>query len=78
MTCEETTGWSRRRFHMLGANREFVRKHPVATKRAIRAILERNEICARDPERIGWLYVESGYVDRAQFEFVVQAMKDLP
>jgi hypothetical protein len=29
---------------MLGANREFVRKHPVATRRAVRAILKTNEL----------------------------------
>ena len=33
------------------ANREFVRKHPVATKRALRAILKAADICALEPER---------------------------
>ena len=31
--------------------REFVRKHPVATKRALRAIVKGMEICAADPQR---------------------------
>ena len=34
------------------ANREFVRKHPVATKRALRAILKATDICALEPERV--------------------------
>src|SRR5262245_48715445 len=39
--------WSQYFCCMLTGNREFVRKHPVATKRAIRAILKSAEICAR-------------------------------
>ena len=70
--------WSQYFCCMLGANREFVRKHPVATKRAIRAILKANDICAREPERVGRLYVDQGYVSASQYEFVVQAMKELP
>ena len=31
---------------MLAGNREFVRKHPVATKRALRAILKATDLCA--------------------------------
>ena len=32
-------------------NRAFVRKHPVATKRALRAILKASDLCALEPER---------------------------
>src|SRR5207247_7750723 len=35
---------------MVGAHRDFVRKHPVATKRALRAILKAANLCATDPE----------------------------
>ena len=31
---------------MVAANRDFVRKHPVATKRALRAFLKATDICA--------------------------------
>ena len=44
--------WSQYFCCMIVANREFVRKHPVATKRAVRAILKAIEICAREPERV--------------------------
>ncbi|MGH7318483.1 MAG: ABC transporter substrate-binding protein [Candidatus Rokuibacteriota bacterium] len=70
--------WSQYFCCMLGANREFIRKHPVAVRRAVRAILKANDICAREPERVGRLYVASGYVSASQYEFVVQAMKELP
>ena len=36
---------------MIGGNREFVRRHPVATKRALRAILKAADMCALEPER---------------------------
>jgi NitT/TauT family transport system substrate-binding protein len=70
--------WSQYFCCMLGANREFVRKHPVATKRAVRAILKANDLCAREPERVGRLYVDQGYVSASQYEFVVQAIRELP
>jgi NMT1-like family len=44
--------WSQYFCCMLTANREFIRRNPVATKRAMRAILKANDICAREPERI--------------------------
>ncbi len=43
--------WSQYFCCMVVANREFVRKHPVATKRALRAILKATEVCAAEPER---------------------------
>ena len=38
--------------HDLG-NRDFVREHPVATKRFLRAILKAAEFCAAEPEQRG-------------------------
>ena len=38
--------WSQYFCCMATANREFVRKHPVATKRALRAILKAADLCA--------------------------------
>jgi NitT/TauT family transport system substrate-binding protein len=70
--------WSQYFCCMLGANRDFVRTHPVATKRAVRAILKANDLYARDPERVGRLYADSGWVTPAQAPFVAQAMKELP
>ena len=70
--------WSQYFCCMLGANRDFVRKHPVATRRALRALLKANDLCATDPERVGRLYVESGFVAASHRDFVVQAMRELP
>jgi NitT/TauT family transport system substrate-binding protein len=38
--------WSQYFCCMIAANREFVRKNPMATKRAVRAILKANSLCA--------------------------------
>ena len=32
-------------------NREFVQKHPIATKRALRAILKGADLCVSEPDR---------------------------
>ena len=43
--------WSQYYCCMIAGNREWVRKHPVAAKRALRAILKSADICALEPER---------------------------
>ena len=37
------------------------RKHPVATKRALRAILKATDVCAREPARAAQFLVDKGY-----------------
>ena len=70
--------WSQYFCCLLTANREFVRKHPVATKRALRAILKRR-ICAHvEPERTARLLVEKGYAKNDDYEYVHQMMKEMP
>jgi NitT/TauT family transport system substrate-binding protein len=61
---------------MVLANREFVRKHPVATKRALRAILKANQICALEPDRAARLLVGKGHTKN--YDHVLQALKEIP
>ncbi|MGH7318477.1 MAG: hypothetical protein ACRELA_02455 [Candidatus Rokuibacteriota bacterium] len=68
--------WSQYFCCMTAANREFVRKHPVATKRALRALLKANTICALEPDRAARFLVEKGYARR--YEFTLQMLKELP
>jgi len=56
-------------------NRDFVQKQPVATKRALRAILKAAEICAREPERIARLLVDRGYTPN--YEYALEALKEM-
>jgi NitT/TauT family transport system substrate-binding protein len=68
--------WSQYFCCMVVANKEFVRKHPVATKRAVRAILKAADVCATEPERAARLLVDR---DVSQsYEYSLQTMKDLP
>jgi NitT/TauT family transport system substrate-binding protein len=56
--------WSEYFCCMLAANRTFVQQHPVATKRALRAILKAVDICARDPQRAARYLGTKGYEQR--------------
>jgi NitT/TauT family transport system substrate-binding protein len=68
--------WSQYFCCMMVGNREFVRKHPIATKRALRAILKANSICALEPERAARYLVDKGFTQR--FDYALQAIKDIP
>ncbi len=57
-------------------HREFVRKHPIATKRALRAILKAADVCALEPERAARAFVDGGFTPR--YDYALQTMKDLP
>ena len=61
---------------MVVAHREFVRKHPVATKRALRAILKAADLCAREPERVAQLLVDKAYASR--YGAALQTMQEVP
>jgi NitT/TauT family transport system substrate-binding protein len=68
--------WSQYFCCMVASNREFVRKHPVAVKRALRGILKANAICTLDPQRVGKLLVDKGYTKN--LDYAVQTIKELP
>jgi len=68
--------WSQYFCCLVTGSREFVRKHPVATKRAVRAILKGADLCAAEPERAARMLVDKKYTPR--YDYVVQMMKELP
>jgi NitT/TauT family transport system substrate-binding protein len=68
--------WSQYFCCMVAANREFVRKNPVATKRAFRAILKGDAVCALEPERSAKLLVDKGIT--THYDYAVQMMRELP
>jgi len=61
---------------MVAANREFVRKHPIATKRVIRALMKANDLCAVAPERAARLIVGKG--DTTSYDYALQTMREVP
>lgn len=68
--------WSQYFCCMMVANREFVRKNPVAAKRALRAILKATDICAADPAGAADSLVASGFADR--YDLAVETLRELP
>jgi len=68
--------WSQYFCCVVAANREFVRKNPVAAKRALRALIKANEICASDPDLAVRAYMKQGF--KPNPDFAHQAIKELP
>lgn len=68
--------WSQYFCCMIAGNKEFVRKNPVATKRAVRAILKASMMCATEPERAARLLVDRGFA--TNYDYSLQMLKDLP
>jgi NitT/TauT family transport system substrate-binding protein len=68
--------WSQYFCCLVVANREFVARHPVATKRALRALLKAADICAQEPERAARFLVTKGYEPR--YEIGLEVLKSLP
>jgi hypothetical protein len=68
--------WSHYFCCMVYTRREFARKYPVATKRALRAILKAADICALEPERAAGFLVDKGYT--LNYSYALQTMQELP
>ncbi len=66
--------WSQYFCCIAAANRDFVQKHPVATKRALRAILKAANLCAVEPDRAARLVADRGY----NYDYSLQTMKEIP
>jgi NitT/TauT family transport system substrate-binding protein len=58
------------------SSREFVRKHPVATKRALRAILKASDMCAQEPERAARMLVDRRFTP--SYDWALQSIRDVP
>jgi NitT/TauT family transport system substrate-binding protein len=61
---------------MVVCHREFVRTKPMATKRALRAILKAADACDADPERAARFLVSNGFADH--YDYALQALREIP
>jgi NitT/TauT family transport system substrate-binding protein len=68
--------WSQYFCCMLIANPAFVRRQPVATKRALRALLKANDVCAAQPKMAAQLMVERGWTNN--FDLALTVVKEMP
>ena len=57
-------------------NREWMDKHPVATRRALRAIVKAADLVAKDPNGSARFMVDRGYSDN--FDYTCDILKEIP
>jgi NitT/TauT family transport system substrate-binding protein len=58
------------------ANREWMAKHPVAAKRALRALVKGADVVAKDPDQSARFMVDRGYSDN--FDYTCDILKEIP
>ena len=68
--------WSQYFCCMVTGNAEFVRKHPVVTKRVVRAVCKAADLCASEPTRVAQVMVDRGFVER--YDYALQTLNDVP
>jgi NitT/TauT family transport system substrate-binding protein len=68
--------WSQYLCCIAVGNRAFVRDHPIATKRFLRAVLKAAEICATQPETAARQLVDRGFTER--YDYALQTLTELP
>ena len=68
--------WSQYFCCMLAGNREFIRKYPVATKAALRAILKAADLCVTEPARAARRLVDGGFTPR--YDYALQTLNEVP
>ncbi|MBV8088909.1 MAG: ABC transporter substrate-binding protein, partial [Alphaproteobacteria bacterium] len=56
--------WSQYFCCMLAGNRDYIRNHPVATKRVLRAVLKATDLCATNPTVAAQRLVDGGFTNR--------------
>ena len=67
--------WSQYFCCVLAGNRDFVRKNPVATKRAMRAYLKGADLCG-SPDQTALQLIKRGHYDN--FDTTLQMLRELP
>jgi NitT/TauT family transport system substrate-binding protein len=68
--------WSQYFCCLLGGNRQFVRRNPVATKGVMRAILKTTDLCASDPVSAARQLVDRGF--EQHYDYALQTLNDNP
>jgi NitT/TauT family transport system substrate-binding protein len=61
---------------VITGNQEYVQKNPVATKRALRAMLKATDLCALEPELAARAVIKNGFP--TDYERAVQVFREIP
>jgi NitT/TauT family transport system substrate-binding protein len=67
--------WSQYFCCMFAGNRDYVRNHPVATKRVLHAILKAADFCTAEPAGAARQLVDGGFTPR--YDYALQTMHDV-
>ena len=70
--------WSQYFCCMVSGHSEFIKKNPIATRRALRAILKANDLVARDPEQAMAKLLSKKIRKESEKKYVLQALKEIP
>ncbi len=70
--------WSQYFCCMVAGQSYFVKKNPIATKRALRAILKANDIVARNPRLATRTLIEKKIRNESEYTSIYRALKDIP
>jgi NitT/TauT family transport system substrate-binding protein len=68
--------WSQYFCCLLAGNRDFVHRHPIATKRVTRAVLKAADTCVAEPERMAQRLVEESFTPN--YDYALQMLTELP
>ncbi len=67
--------WSQYFCCLAGAHQDFVRKNPVATKRALRAFLKAADLCVSQPVKIARMLVDRGVA--SNYDYTLQSVREI-
>jgi NitT/TauT family transport system substrate-binding protein len=68
--------WSQYFCCMLGGSADYVKNHPVATERVLRAMLKAADLCASDPAHVARMLVDGGLTP--DYSYALQSLQELP
>lgn len=75
IATESDRPWSQYFCCLAAGHREFVKKNPVATKRALRALLKAADLCVSQPELAAQALMAKGV--SPSYDYLLQAVKDI-
>lgn len=67
--------WSQYFCCLVAGNRDYVRKHPVATKRVLRAFIKAADLCVTQPELVARRIVDAGFTPR--YDYALQTLREI-
>jgi NitT/TauT family transport system substrate-binding protein len=75
--------WSQYFCCLIASTKEFVGKHPIATKRALRALLKAADVCAAEPERVARLIADRAqglphYDYATRYRYALRTLQEFP